>query len=248
MGASARTRERGWRNSAATIVRNAIEAAGQDYWRQSDFPQLPPGAVSQALSRLAREGFLQRASKGIYYRACQTAFGASRPSPTAIQSLSGEGKKLFPAGVHAANLLGFTTQTAPHGEYATSAGSLPKAFTGKRAKVYTRRPPEWNGLSEAEAATLDLLRRRARTSELPPRETIERLLGMLRNQALFERLARAALSEPPRVRAMLGAIGEELHMSPKLLQQLRDSLNPLSRFDFGGLGALRHAREWQAKA
>jgi hypothetical protein len=74
------------------------------------------------------------------------------------------------------------------------------------------------------------------------------LLTLLGDQAMYERLARAALSEPPRVRAMLGAIGQELHVSPKTLQQLRDSLNPLSRFDFGGLGALRHAREWQAKA
>ncbi|HEY3269518.1 MAG TPA: hypothetical protein VGM37_21605 [Armatimonadota bacterium] len=248
MGASAETQERGWRNSAATIVRNAIESGGQDYWRRSDFPQLPPGAVSQALSRLAREAFIERASKGIYYHARPTAFGKSRPSPTAIQSLSGAGKKVFPAGVHAANLLGFTTQTAPHGEYATTAGSLPKTLTGKRARVYTRRPPGWNELSEAEAATLDFLRRRARTSELPPHETIERLLTLLGDQAMYERLARAALCEPPRVRVMLGAIGQELHVNPKTLQQLRDSLNPVSRFDFGALAGLRHAREWQAKA
>jgi len=28
---------------------------------------------------------------------------------------------------------------------------------------------------------------------------------------------------------------------------LRKGLNPLSRFDFGNLGALERAREWQAK-
>lgn len=48
-------------------------------------------------------------------------------------------------------------------------------------------------------------------------------------------------------RAMLGALGEELDMSPRLLDQLQRSLNPLSRFDFGRLSSLRHARQWQAK-
>jgi len=46
---------------------------------------------------------------------------------------------------------------------------------------------------------------------------------------------------------MLGALGEELHKSPKLLGQLKRGLNPLSRFDFGRLESLRYAREWQAK-
>ena len=32
-----------------------------------------------------------------------------------------------------------------------------------------------------------------------------------------------------------------------LLDRLRRSLNPLSRFDFGQLRNLRYAKEWQAK-
>jgi len=36
-------------------------------------------------------------------------------------------------------------------------------------------------------------------------------------------------------------------MPPRLLDRLRKSLNPLSRFDFGRLASLRHAKEWQAK-
>jgi hypothetical protein len=46
---------------------------------------------------------------------------------------------------------------------------------------------------------------------------------------------------------MLGALGQELEMPPALLDRLRNSLNPLSRFDFGHLRSLRYAREWQAK-
>lgn len=63
----------------------------------------------------------------------------------------------------------------------------------------------------------------------------------------FERLLKVAESEPPRVRAMLGAIGEQLGKNRATLKQLRDSLNPFSRFAFGALAGLPHARDWQAK-
>jgi hypothetical protein len=46
---------------------------------------------------------------------------------------------------------------------------------------------------------------------------------------------------------MLGAIGQQLGQPEGWLLGLRESLNPLSRFDFGNLAALRYARQWQAK-
>jgi hypothetical protein len=63
----------------------------------------------------------------------------------------------------------------------------------------------------------------------------------------LDRLLNAAASEPPRVRAILGALGQQLGTSPARLQPLRESLNPLSRFDFGAFAALPYARHWQAK-
>ena len=94
---------------------------------------------------------------------------------------------------------------------------------------------------------LDFLRRAGRTSELSPEETVRRTVKLLSEKARFERLLRAAASEPPRVRAMIGAIGEQLGKNRAALRRLRDSLNPFSRFDFGLLAGLRHARNWQAR-
>jgi hypothetical protein len=54
-------------------------------------------------------------------------------------------------------------------------------------------------------------------------------------------------SEPPRVRAIIGAIGEQLRKKPAVLDHLRASLNPSSRFEFGVFAALPHARKWQSK-
>ncbi len=102
-------------------------------------------------------------------------------------------------------------------------------------------------VSSSEAALLDLLRSRGKFSELSAEETQQRLLLYLREDDRFKRLAAIANSEPPRVRAMLGAIGQELKKSAKQLAPLRQSLNPISRFDFGKLRNLRYAKEWQAK-
>lgn len=228
-------------------IRRRIERGGDRLWRFDDFLTLPVSAVAQALSRLVRQGALRRLSKGVYYRARHTALGASVPNPTSIQKLASARKAVFPAGVAAANLLGFTTQAAGRSEVATSALSLPRKLLGKETVIHTRRPEAWIGLSESDAALLDFLRRRGETSEWPAEETVRRILALFRQSGRYERLLKVARSEPPRVRAMLGAIGEAIGKEPDALRRLRASLNPLSRFDFGVLIALPSARHWQAK-
>jgi Family of unknown function (DUF6088) len=229
------------------LVRRQIEDGGERLWRLDDFRDLPFEAVAQALSRLTRQGRLARLSKGIYYSSRQTAFGTSRPNPAAIQKLASRRKGVFPSGIAAANLLGFTTQTASRSEVSTSALSLPRKLVGSDTVIHTRRPEAWAALSDNDAALLDFLRRSGRTSELSPEETIRRTIKLLSEKGRFERLLAVAASEPPRVRAMIGAIGEQLGKDRTGLRRLRDSLNPFSRFDFGLLAGLRHARNWQGK-
>ena len=144
-------------------------------------------------------------------------------------------------------MLGFTTQNSTRVEVATDSLSLPRLIVGKETIIHTRRPECWRKLSETDAALLDFLRNRGTWSELSADETVERLLDYFREPVRFERLCKIAASEPPRVRAMLGAIGQQLGESEFRLTGLRRSLNPLSRFDFGPLAALKHSRQWQAK-
>jgi Family of unknown function (DUF6088) len=228
-------------------VRQRINRAGERLWRYEDFRDLPFSAVAQALSRLTREGTIERLSKGVYYRNRETTFGKSRPNPSAIRNLASRRKTLFPAGMAAANLLGFTTQMPKQGEISTNALSLPRKLVGSDTLIHTRRPEAWTNLSETDAAILDFLRHGAKFSELSQQDTIGKLLALLSEQGHFNRLIKVADSEPPRVRAMLGALGEQLGTSPKTLQVLRASLNPFSRFDFGMLTALPNASAWQAK-
>lgn len=233
---------------AAALVRSRIENSGERVWKVEDFADLPYPAVAQALSRLTRSGFIQRLSKGIYYRARSTPFGVSKPNPSQMAKLVKAKHGVYPAGVVAANQLGFTTQTPATPRLATHRLSLPRKLIGPDVIVHTRRPEAWGKLSASEAALLDFLRRGGRTSELSEEQTIDRTLGLLKRDGVYRHLLAVAASEPPRVRALLGALGERLGRSAKELTELRQSLNPFSRFDFGTFGNLPNARAWQAKA
>jgi hypothetical protein len=235
------------RRNVTGLVLQRIERGGERLWQFEHFDDLPRSAVAKALSRLTTAGTIERLSKGIYYRARRTVFGKSRPNPAALRDLASQRKPIFPAGLAAANLLGFTTQNAGRSEIATSAHSLPRKLVGDATLIHTRRPKAWNSLTETDAALLDFLRRHGQLSELSPEETIRRTLSLASETGRFERLLKVAIFEPPRVRAILGALGQQIGMSPSRLKRLRASLNPLSRFDFGMLAGLQYARDWQAK-
>lgn len=230
--------------SAAQIVRARVQRGGERFWHQSDFEGLPPSAVATALSRMARDGTLERVAKGVYYRPQLTSFGPSIAGASAVAAQTLK-TILHPTGLSAANLLGLSIQNPMSPEYAITASGRPSALTS--AIVHTRRPEQRAGLSAQDGAILETLRDRARHSDVSPKQTVAQLMRLLAENGRFERLAHAATSEPPRVRAMLGAFGQELGAPNRELQKLRASLNPLSRYDFGKLRTLRHAKEWQAK-
>jgi hypothetical protein len=237
--------------SIAGRIRARIERGGERVWRVTDFQSADRAwtaqAIAQALSRLSRQGEVRRLGKGLYYRGRETAFGPSLPSPAMVQSLPIAGRKIFPSGHAAASMLGLTTQQPSRPEIATTGLSLPRLIVGKQTVIRTRRPESWRSLDAEDAVVLEVLRQRGTSSELSADETVKRLLVVVNKPGRFVRLCRVAASEPPRVRAMLGAIGQQLRRSPRALTRLRSTLNQLSKFDFGKLAALKHAAEWQAR-
>lgn len=235
------------RHAVMQSVRTRIEKGGERLWRMDDFADLPSMAVAQALSRLERTGLIQRLSKGTYYRAGDSSFGKTLPNPIALRAIGTQKKAMFPAGTSAANLLGFTTQASTRGEASTSYASLPRKLIGFDLVVHTRRPDAWKSLTETEAAMLDFLRRGGRTSELSPDATIKRTRDLLAKPNIYAHLLDVSPSEPPRVRAILGAFGEQLGANRKKIGELRRSLNPLSKFDFGVFADMPNAQNWQAK-
>ena len=82
---------------------------------------------------------------------------------------------------------------------------------------------------------------------MSPVETICKLLGHFAEEGRLERLLRVIATEPPRVRAMLGAIGEQIGWPKARLRKARKGLNPESHYEFGILAALEYSVEWLAR-
>lgn len=232
------------RYRTAAEVRRRVGAGGERFWRLEDFQDLPAGAVVRTLSRLADDGTLKRIQKGLYWRARPTIVGLSVPGATAVLAETARAP-LHPAGLTAASFLGLTTQNPMRGEFATPAPAAPRSASD--LTVHTRRPPARTTLDMEGGALLELLRDRGRTSDLAPSETVRRVVHRLRDPAHYAQLATVAASEPPRVRAILGALGEEAGAPVGAVQSLRASLNPVSRFDFGAFAVLPNAQSWQAR-
>lgn len=233
--------------SAANRIRQSIADGGERFWKSTDFPDIPPALVSKACSRLADEHVLQRVGKGIYYHPRNTVFGKSHPADIDILKLRLR-QRITPAGLTAANWLGFSSQNPARLEYATTAtGINPDVFGNQRVRIYSRRPEPWNTLPTEDAALLDFIRGRGIHSELSAEDTKKRLFTLIHEPGRFDRLCVVSSAEPARVRAMLGAMGQEIGADPRLLENLRASLNPVSQFDFGAFKCLQYARGWQAK-
>ena len=246
--------------SATRLILTRAQQTPGALLRPSDIAGATPTAAAKALARLAAKGVLTREAKGLYYAPRATLLGPSRPSELAVLQAA-MARRARPTGVTAANLLGVSTQVPARAEYALYASAKPRGSAA--AKVRLRKSTAGNraqpeGLCTLHVALLEFLRDRGVTGELDPDATLERLRQLLRNEngeesagttmpTALRSLVSAALDEPPRVRAMLGALLQWAGASHSLYSPLRSSLNPLTRFHFGLFRALPNAREWQAR-
>src|SRR5438270_8872232 len=137
--------------TAGAQIRRAIESQGERIWGLDDFRDLPSSAVASTLSRMVKEGELQRIEPGIYYRSRATIVGQSTPSNQALAAAK-VGEPLHSSGLTAAAMLGFTTQNPSRLEYATPAEHGPRRLD---AKVSNRRPDSRRLLSPREGAILE---------------------------------------------------------------------------------------------
>lgn len=247
-------------DSIAHAVATRVRRGGLDrLWTYADFPGTGRAALAAALSRLAKAGEITRIRRGVYYRPKRTLFGVSTPGPSALADavLRARGEVPLPSGVGAYNSLGLTTQVSGALTRATRRRAAP-ADMGRVTLYATPRPLDaQKGIRPEERTALDALRDITRIPDASPKDVLTRLGMLVRTGELdFVRLARFAQREPPRVRALLGALGEELRhanvgrrVPTRALDELRESLNPLTSFVVrGARAALPHtAAAWRIK-
>ncbi len=245
-------------NSIADSVRRRIRHGKRGRtWTAADFDDLNRTAVATELSRLYRKGELQRVRRGVYYRPKETVLGDSSADPEAITDalLAKKGIKAVRGGRGEYHRLGFSTQVPNVITRAADRRVRLDNIKGIRVRVHERPLNQQKGITGAERTVLDALREVDKVPAVTADFVIARLQALISGKQLdFARLARFALVEPPRVRALLGAIGENLvrqgeSIGDEDMMKLRQSLNPLTTYHVWGLeSALPTATEWNIKS
>src|SRR5919198_4867498 len=90
-------------------ISRKIEKGGLDrLWTYSDFRPFPQTAVAAALSRLAKQGVINRIRKGVYYKPKITRFGTTTPDAARVVEavLKHRGVTATSSGLPAYNALG----------------------------------------------------------------------------------------------------------------------------------------------
>ena len=242
-------------NSIATKVRERITQGGEDrLWSYPDFRGLPALAVAAALSRLSKgpNGLLRRVRRGVYYVPKKTRFGESKPELSHVMAhlLHHRGIAYSPTGTAAYNGLGLTTQVSPRITYRVNrpVRSVNPGGDFFNVRFVTLKPSyEVEGLASSELAALDALKDLDRIPDATPAETISRIIELIRSGRLsLKRLVRLARHEPPRVRALVGAIASHLGAA-KAAAHLKRSLNPLTTFELNLGSVLPNTAEWQIR-
>ncbi len=229
--------------SVATTVERRMKRRPGRLFTYADFEDLPASAVAPALSRLRARGDIKRARKGVYYVPRRTVLGEVPPDPVAVGEAVSRGRS-HPAGLSAANALGLTTQVPARTELAVEdKRPISPRGVAFRPRVGTNR----RGLLPPEAALLEVLRDIRNLSDLSPRDTARRLRRVVADESARRRVLRSAIKEPPRVRAMAGALAEAAGADRIELLHLRKTLNPTTHYDFGPLASLPTARRWGAR-
>lgn len=240
-------------DSTAHKVYRRIQNKGADtLWTFADFADLPTMSVAATLSRLSKQGTLERVRRGVYYFPKTSTFGKSRPDPEKVTEaiLRINGTRTVKSGSSQFSRLGLTTQVSGALTLSADRRVDQKNVMGIPVRVRHRRLAEQKEITPDERTVLDALRDIHRIPDTTPDQVLDRLGTLLEQKKIdFSRLARFALAEPPRVRALLGALGDGLsHRKPateKTLMSLRKTLNGLSKYRIPGLAtALPTAKSW----
>ena len=217
-------------------------------WSYSDFQDLPFIRVAKAFSTLSQKGILKRAEKGFYYRPKMTILGEAPPDFLNILNLKLKKKNSFYciSGLSGYNSIGLTTQVPFVTTIACDVKITSQHDTNNKFRfIYRKKPHSGTAL---ERIILDAIIDIDIIPDTTPSKTIKKIKDLIMQRKIsIDDLAISALSETARVRAIIGALGQELTMKPELMQSLKKSLNPSTSYFINILDVLKYSKEWNIK-
>jgi hypothetical protein len=205
-------------------------------------------SAAKTLERLQKKGLVKKLSKGRFYKPKMTVFGEKRPGEQQVLKpyLYQKSQRIaYVTGTSLYNQLGLTTQIPSVIQIASrSRRSLGDIGTIRMSPVKS-----YADVTEQNYQILGFLDAMKDLKRIPDLNLSAALtIFKSRIKSLDEeqrsQLVKYALSYPPRVRAFLGAVLEDIGDASDL-SLLKESLNPLTKFDLGIADSiLKTASNW----
>lgn len=193
-------------------------------------------SVAKVLERLNARGEVNKISNGKFYKPTQSIFGELKPDRSEIlrSYLFEDGKRIaYETGAVLYNRMGLTTQLS----FNTKIACRGKRITIDLEDIQATGVNSYVAVTDDNYKTLGLLdafKDIKRIPDCPIPHAIERLREIVKTltDEKKEELIKYALLYPPRVRALVGAILEDLG-NRKMLTPLKESLNPFTKINLG---------------
>lgn len=232
--------------SVRKIVRNKIlkNNSSDKIWSYSDFDKYSRSAVAMALSNLHKEGLIDRASRGFYYVPKKTILGVVPPNNNVLAFSRVAKKASFSciSGLNGYNKIGLTTQIP---KTVTIACNKPMRSNSNTKYILRNKP---HSGTDIERIVLDAIIDIDVIPDTIPVKSLARIKEIiLSGKVNINDLGISAINEPPKVKAIVGALGQELGMDLKLLSKLRSKLNPNTVVYSDVVSGLKFSSEWRIK-
>lgn len=208
-------------------------------------------AIIKTLNRLVSKGKIVKISKGRFYKPEETNFGQLKPDVYQIVKdlLEKDGKVIgYLTGYSILNKFGLTTQVSN----LIQIGRKTYRQSLKRGDYKISFIVQKNTITKENIIflqMLDVLKLIKKIPDTPTKEILERIKEEIEklNQEEQEILIKLSLKYPPYVRALLGALLEELNKKG-LVNILRESLNPITSYKIDSVSKfLITAENWNIK-
>ncbi len=194
-------------------------------------------SAAKVLERLQKTGFIKKVSKGIFYKPKQTVFGELMPdySEQLRPYLFENGKRIaYETGTSLYRRLGLTTQMA----FRIKIASRGKRISVNRKSLIADGVKSYTEVTENNYKVLGLLDAFKDIKNIPDAsvaQSVKRLEAILKelDKKETETLIKYAKLYPPRAKALLGAVLQNMGYESNELDKLKQSLNPLSKIKLG---------------
>lgn len=233
-------------------VQRLVENFQPDYvftYQDLNLPTERSESVIKMLNRLVSEGVIAKISKGRFYKPKQSVFGALKPKQEEIVKdlLAKDGEIIgYMTGYSVFNRLGLTTQVPNIIQIGTNVRKNKK----KRGMFTISFVLQLNPITKENITLLQLLDAIRFIKEIPDatiNQSCKRILAIIRelDKEETEKVLMLAEKYPPMVRAILGAMVENIYGTDKAVP-LWNTLNPLTTYKIGiGEQVLPQIKRWR---